>query len=62
MPTLVQQVLSTTLKLDPLPDYSVATIEVAIKARLPQGCTLLRWAIVGQTATALQVDCSYGTD
>jgi hypothetical protein len=62
MPALVQQVLSASIMLEHLPDYSVSALEVAIKARLPQGCTLLRWAIVGKNGTALQVDCSYGTD
>jgi hypothetical protein len=62
MPALVQQVLSASIMLEHLPDYSVSALEVAIKARLPQGCTLLRWAIVGKNGTTLQVDCSYGTD
>ncbi|MFN7310195.1 MAG: hypothetical protein ACK5T0_02375 [Vampirovibrionales bacterium] len=62
MPALVQDVCSTSIMLENLPDYSVSALEVAIKARLPHGCTLLRWAIVAQSGTALQVDCSYGTD
>ncbi len=62
MPALVQKVSSTSVILENLSDYSVGALEVAIKARLPHGCTLLRWAIVGKNNQTLQVDCSYGTD
>ena len=62
MLSLVQKVLSTSIRLEGLSDYSVAALERAIKERLPKGCTLLRWAIVGQSGSILQVDCSYGID
>jgi len=62
MPALVQKVSTTSVILENLSDYSVSALEVAIKARLPHGCALLRWAIVGKNNQTLQVDCSYGTD